>query len=642
MDKHTLDLLEFDKVRGLVAGYAHSELGRAKARALEPLSDIARIHEALARTSEMVEAIEARQIPPVGRLSDIRVWLRRAALGVLLEVEQFQEVRDVLELSARTYDYWLRLEADQAHLGRLLSDLTDQRHLIRAIDAVIDSRGHVRDSASTELAGIRARIARLADRVDGEIRRLVRDPDVRRALRYPGATLSGDHHVLPVAVNHRHAVLGIVHRTSSTGETLYVEPAKVAELTAEMTRLRSAETREVRRVLRRLSEQIGREAQDILTAVEILAELDFVHAKALYSRDYRMSCPVLTTNGHLRLTAARHPVLEHWRRQPAAPPDSFRGLGGGVVPIDVHLGEDFDLLVLTGPNTGGKTVALKTVGLVAAMALSGLHVPADAGSRIPFVRDILADIGDEQSIEQSLSTFSGHMKRIAEVLASAGPDTLVLLDELGAGTEPSEGAALGQAILDELLRLRCRCMVTTHLGDLKLFALSADRAENAAMEFDPQTLRPTFRLVIGQFGKSCALKIARGLRLPRALIARAYRHLRRGRDRDGRPWAALQQLRRAAEEARQRAQEREIEAHQAAAEFRRQTGLLQQEAEVSAQIAQLRSALEPGDPVRVLRFDKTGSVVRVDHRKGTALVAVGAIEWDLPLADLIPLVPRSQ
>lgn len=638
MDLHTLEILEFDKIRDELAGFATSALGKERCRALAPLTDVGLVREALARTTEMVEAIDARIEPPLGGLRDVRQHLKRAVLGVLLEIDQILEFCDLFELTGRVYDYWARLGADYPKLDQLLTGTPDLRHLADTIRGAIDERGQVRDTSSPELAMTRRELAAFDEKIQIEFRRLLRDPKIREALRYPQPTVSGDHHVLAVAVNHRHKVVGVVHRASSTGETVYIEPARVAQFSVEVSVLKSAELREIRKVLRRLTSTIANSHEAIEKSLGILTELDFTYAKARYARTYDMIAPEIGVDGRIVLVEARHPLLEAvFRHDNIADVQTQHAVGRQVVPITVTLGEAFDLLVITGPNTGGKTVALKTVGLLSIMALSGLPIPAKPGSRIRMLRDVLADVGDEQSLQQSLSTFSSHMTRIAEILKRAGADVLVLLDELGSGTDPGEGAALGRAILDELVRLRCPAMVTTHLGDLKTYALSRPRVENGAVEFDVQTLRPTYRLMVGQTGKSCALAIARRLNLPADVLKRARKYFRRRRGRGAGGVAQIEQLREQAHQARQEALAAATQAQQAAEEFRKKTELIQQEAHVSSELERARRALQPGDQVRVARFGKTGSVVRVDPKKRTAAVTVGAVEWQLPLEELLPI-----
>ncbi|MBY0587970.1 DNA strand exchange inhibitor protein [bacterium] len=638
MDDHSLSKLEFGTVRERLAEHARSSLAKEWIADLRPQRDIEYIREQLARTGEVMDLLACHMEPPLAGLRDVRLPVKRAQLGVQLEIEQAVDIRDVADLSGRAYEYWLRLTSDSPRVERLLSDVTDLRPLARVIDESIDERGKVRDDATPELASVRAQLAEWEARIQKELGRLLRQPEIRSALRYSQATMSGDHHVLPVAVNHRHKVAGVVHRTSASGETVYIEPTKVAEISAEMSLLKSAEQREIRRVLRRLTDAVASKGRELATNLDVLTHLDFITAKARLARDGEMTIPEISSHGRLRLEQARHPLLERVIADYNARATTSEQRD--VVPITVHLGEAFEILIITGPNTGGKTVVLKTVGLLGAMALSGLPIPARAGSIVPMFDEILVDIGDEQSIEQSLSTFSAHMTRITQILRIATSHSLVLLDELGAGTDPSEGAALGQAILDELRERGCRALVTTHLGDLKSYALRHARAENGAVEFDPETLRPTYRLLMGQFGESCALKVARRLQVPRGLLAKAYRHLRRRRGKGAHDLRQLQEMREATEKAREEALDAQRKADQAQAEFRRRENLLQQEADVHKEIERFRTTLQAGDAVRVLKFDKNGTIKRIDRRRELAAVLVGAVEWELPLSDLFPL-PRN-
>ena len=566
MDAHTLELLEFAKVRELVAGYAYSALGKELARAAEPSTDIAAIRAELSLVGEMLDVLAQGQSPPLSGLSDVRLLARRAAIGAMLTADNLLEVAAALTCTGQMYRFRMRLGDRFTGIMALLAPVEDLGPVAKSIHSCIDSRSHVLDLASPELADVRQRIAVLDERVQAKLKGLLRDPKLREALRYPNATVSGDHYVLPVAVNYRHKVPGVVHRTSATGETIFVEPAEIAGLSSDRAVLKNEETREINKILRRLSAEVGRVSRPLAFAIEAIARLDFMTAKAKFSRDFAMSAPDVNAEGRLWLRDARHPLLENFVRHPStaesaiAPPKE-------VVPIDVRLGQPFNLLVITGPNTGGKTVTLKTTGLLCAMAQAGMHIPAGPGSQVPVFSQILADIGDEQSLEQSLSTFSSHISRIAHILGVADGTSLVLLDELGAGTDPTEGAALGRAILDHLDGLGCRAMVTTHLGDLKTYAFTNDRAENAAVEFDIETLQPTYRLHIGQFGMSNAIRIARRLKMPRELLKRAHRYLKKKSRRHG-DLVQLQKKREEAEHARTDALAAQIEAkkHQAAFE----------------------------------------------------------------------------
>jgi DNA mismatch repair protein MutS2 len=643
MDAHTLELLEFGKVRDLLAGYAASSLGKELARHLEPSTDPDRTRAAITLVSEMVDALGHGQAPPFVGLHDVRLVVRRAAIGAQLTVEQLLEVADTLNCTGNIYRYRMRLGNRCLSLVDMLAGVEDLGPVAKGITGCIDSRGHVLDMASPELAQVRQKLADVDERVQSQIRRLLRDPELRKILRYPNATVSGDHYVLPVAVNHRHKIQGVVHRTSGTGETVFIEPAGVASLSAERAVLKGEEDREIARILRRLSGDVGRVARPLTHAIDVLARLDLITAKARLARDYDMYPPDVNTEGRLWLRQARHPLLEHLFREEKARPDGASSPEGdgasaparSVVPIDVRLGYGFNLLIITGPNTGGKTVCLKTAGLLCLMAQSGMHIPAGEGSSVPVFHHVLADIGDEQSLEQSLSTFSSHMSRIAHVLRTADERSLVLLDELGAGTDPTEGAALGRAILDQLDGIGCRAMVTTHLGDLKTYAFHNDRAENGAVEFDAVTLRPTYRLQIGQFGMSNALQIARRLKLPRDLLRRAHRYLRR-RQRRAPEMARLQQLREDAERAREEALRAQHEARREADELRQRAEALEREAEQAAVLREVRLRLQPGDTVRVPKFDKTGRVVRVDHRRNVVAVSLGLGQWEVPLDEVFP------
>jgi DNA mismatch repair protein MutS2 len=647
MDAHTLELLGFDKLRALLATYTASSLGRDLAQQIDPSTDATVIRKEIALTSEMVEAIGLNQSPPFAGLHDVRLLARRAAIGTMLTAEQLIEVAEALNCTGAMYRYRMRLAEHLTGLIDHLSGIEDLGTVGKSIGGCIDARGHVLDMASRDLATVRQKLYDLDEKVKAEIRRLLRDPELRKILSYPNATVHGDHYVLPVSVNYRHKVPGVVHRVSNTGETLFVEPASIAGLSAERVQLKADEDREVKRVLRRLSSEVGRVSKPLVYSLDVMAKLDLITARARYARDFNMYAPDVNTEGRLWLRGARHPLLESLFRNESgqfeapslkseneAPPNS-PSEQRKVVPIDIRLGIGFNLLVVTGPNTGGKTVTLKTTGLLCLMAQCGMHIPAGEGSLVPVFKHILADIGDEQSLEQSLSTFSSHISRIASIFQVADADSLVLLDELGAGTDPTEGAALGRAILDQLDSVGCRAIVTTHLGDLKTYAFNNPRAENGAVEFDVETMRPTYRLHIGQFGMSNALKIARRLKLPKELLKKAHRYLKKRKGKSG-ELARLQELRIEAEQAKVDALAAKHEADREREALERQRSAIEREAAEKAALNELRANLKPGTVVMVQRFGATGRVVKVDAKKQTVTVSVGIGQWEVPFEEIFP------
>ncbi len=638
MDAHTLELLGFDKLRALLAGYTASSLGADLAKQIEPSTELAVVRKEIALVTEMVDALGREQPPPFAGLRDVRLVARRAGLGTMLTAEQLIDVAEALNCTGAMYRYRMRLAEHLSGLIDHLSGIEDLGTVGKSIGGCIDGRAHVLDMASRDLAAVRQKLYELDEKVKAEVRRLLRDPELRKALSYPNATVHGDHYVLPVSVNYRHKVPGVVHRVSGTGETLFVEPASIANLSAERVQLKADEDREVKRVLRRLSAEVGRVSKPLVYALDVLAKLDLICAKARFARDFDMYPPDVNDEGRLWLRQARHPLLTAMFRNDAAPdnPPSSSKPAREVVPIDIRLGIGFNLLVITGPNTGGKTVTLKTTGLLCVMAQCGMHVPAGQGSLVPVFRHVLADIGDEQSLEQSLSTFSSHISRIAHIFQVADANSLVLLDELGSGTDPTEGAALGRAILDQLDGVGCRAIVTTHLGDLKTYAFNNERAENGAVEFDVETMRPTYRLHIGQFGMSNALKIARRLKLPKDLLKKAHRYLKKRRGKTG-ELARLQELRLEAEKAKADALAAQHEADRAKEAFDRERNALAREAEARAALNDLRSNLKAGTPVTVQRFGSVGKVVKVDAKKQTVTVSVGIGQWEVPFDEVFPV-----
>jgi DNA mismatch repair protein MutS2 len=661
MDPHTLELLGYDKVRELLAGYAASSLGRELARRLEPSRDGALVRAELKLTAEMAAALDDGPPPPFSGLHDVRLVIRRAAIGTMLSAEELLHVAETLTCTGAIYRFRMTLDERHTSLLEHLSGVEDLGTVAKTISGCIDGRAHVLDGASPALAAVRQKLFDLDERVKAEVRRLLRDPKIRDGLSYPNATVHGEHYVLPVAINHRHKFPGVVHRVSGTGETVFVEPASIAGLSAERVSLKAEEDREIRKILRRLSGEVGRVAKPLAYMLDVIAKLDLVTAKAKYGRDYSMTVPNVNDKRELWLRDARHPLLlQLFRTENAAGGNSEFGMRYAeskpktedtqnsafriphsafreVIPIDVRLGLGFNLLVVTGPNTGGKTVALKSTGLLALMAQSGMMIPAGDGSTVPIFSHVLSDIGDEQSLEQSLSTFGSHVTRIAGIFKVADANSLVLLDELGAGTDPVEGAALGRAILDQLDHVGCRAIVTTHLGDLKTYAFNNPRAENGAVEFDVETLRPTYRLLTGQFGMSNALRIAKRLGLPPELLGRARKYLRRKRGKTG-ELNRLQELRREAEKAKVEALAARHEAAKEKDEYEEQKAALAREAAKQAALVEWRKNLKAGESVHVSRFDKAGTVAKVDVKKQVISVAVGLGQWEIPFGEIHPVI----
>ncbi|MEW6546009.1 MAG: endonuclease MutS2 [Bacillota bacterium] len=529
-DAHTLQVLEFDRILGQLAEHACWQGGRELALSLSPSADAGEVADRLQETAEAV-LLEEEGFS-LGGVQDVRRQVARAQVGATLEPGELLNVAATLAASRRVRRL-LEEERDRVpRLSRWAAVLVSLPELEERITTCITPQGEVADEASPRLYRIRRSMRLLQSRLRDQMESYIRSPQFLRHLQEPIITVRDGRYVLPVKVEARAQVPGIIHDQSASGATLFIEPMATVELNNELRRLSVEEREEVARILAEISGRVGAHGRDLLAALDALAELDLALAKARYALALSASRPSLNQDGRLDLRGARHPLL-----------------GRAAVPIDVRLGRDFDTLVISGPNTGGKTVALKTVGLLTLMAQAGMYIPCQPGSEVAVFRRVHADIGDEQSIEQSLSTFSSHMRNIVATIRDAGPGTLVLLDELGAGTDPAQGAALGMAILEYLQQAGCRTVVTTHSGELKAFAYSHPRVESAAVEFDPVTLEPTYRLQIGTPGFSNAFAIAARLGLPSEVVARAHSLLSPDQQRQEGLLAALAEDRmRAAEE----------------------------------------------------------------------------------------------
>jgi DNA mismatch repair protein MutS2 len=517
-----LRVLEFDKIIDQLVEHTSFSAGRELALALRPVSEAAEVRHRLQVTTEAKELLATRTEVTLGGARDVRSLARRAALGSVLQPSEFLDIRGTL-LSARTLALLLaRLAATLPLLAAVAADLDPLGDLIDEIGRCLDDEGRVLDSASPELARIRRDLISARERLVERLRRIVTATDNARFLQDPIVTERGGRYVIPLRLEFKGRIPGIIHDQSASGATLFIEPLETVELNNQWHELQLAEVHEIERILTALTWAVGRQADVVVRDVEVLAELDLALAKGRYSfalqgrpaelvtAAWPVAAPseTLLPSAHpLHLIHARHPLLSR----------------DTVVPIDVYLGGNATVLVVTGPNTGGKTVALKTVGLLAAMNQAGLHIPAADGSRLPLCSGIYADIGDEQSIEQSLSTFSSHISHIVDILAHADTRALVLLDELGAGTDPVEGAALAQALINTLLARRCLTVSSTHYSEIKMFAFDTPGVQNASVEFDVETLAPTYRMVIGLPGRSNAFAIARRLGLGEEIIAAAQR-----------------------------------------------------------------------------------------------------------------------
>ena len=499
MHDKSLTTLEYPKILDRLAREAAFSASKALALALRPSERLNDVRRLLALTTEARRLMELRPDIGVRGARDVRPHAAAALRGTMLSPAELRDVLVTLRASGYLSRAIGRLDDSFPLLKALAVDLPARPALEGRIEESISEDGDVLDSASPTLRRLRADIRAAQQRLQDRLQTLV--SEFRTALQEPIITMRSDRYVLPVRAEARSQVRGIVHDQSGSGATVFVEPLVIVEMNNRLKQLQLEEREEVERILLELSGLVAADAPYVTLAVELLAEIDLQLAKARLAGEQRASEPAVNAAGRVRFFQARHPLLS-----------------GRVVPIDFHLGGDFSMVVITGPNTGGKTVALKTVGLLTVMAQSGLHIPAQDGSEIAVFTSVFADIGDEQSIEQSLSTFSSHLSRIIEILREAGEQTLVLLDELGAGTDPSEGSALARAMLSHLLERRVTTIATTHYSELKAFAHEHAGVVNASVEFDVETLSPTYRLSIGLPGRSNALAIAARLGLPAAII----------------------------------------------------------------------------------------------------------------------------
>ncbi|NLV16686.1 MAG: endonuclease MutS2 [Syntrophomonadaceae bacterium] len=500
--KETLRRLEFKRIIDMLIDQTVSAGGRLLAASLEPSSNIGAADSQQAETEEALGLLHLQEPVFLHDIHDIRPYLSKVRVGGMIYPTDIYRVYQVLVAARKALGYLMLSKGPRTQW--LQAGIVENIQLEKEIRLVVDETEGVKDSASPELQSLRNRQNTLRLRIKDYLRDFIKSTNNQKFLQDLLVTERGGRYVVPVKTEYRNEIRGIVHDESASGATVYIEPEPVVVSNNEIRRLEAEEAHEIERILRRLSARIAEFADDLERDLECLETLDFWLAKARLALKMEAFRPHLNSQGRIKLYRARHPLLSH-----------------RAIPIDIEIGDKFDILVITGPNTGGKTVALKTVGLLTVMAMTGLFIPASSESEIAVFSEVLVDIGDEQSIEQSLSTFSSHMKNINDILGRANEHSLVILDELGAGTDPMEGGALARAILEKFLDLKSRVLVSTHHSELKTFAYQYERVQNGCVEFDPVSLRPTYRLTIGMPGQSNAFEIAGALGFDPTLVSRA-------------------------------------------------------------------------------------------------------------------------
>lgn len=505
MDSAALRTLEYTKVIDRLVNLVATQRGRELAEALQPSSEYQTVESNLALTEDAVRVLRHAASIPFGGIRDLRQVLGRARVGGGLSGEELLAVGSTLRAVRLMKGFFAEYAEFIGGLEPWVQGLTVLRNSEFAIERSIDDNGTVKDDASEKLSQLRREIRVIQGRIKDKLDSILRSSQYKSYFQDALYTMRGDRYVIPIKQEYRHQFPGILHDQSASGATVFIEPMALVNMNNDLKGVISAEQVEVEKILLALSLQVAAAADPIEANCDILAQLDFVFAKARLAFEMHAVRPAVNVQGRVDLRQARHPLI----------------VPASVVPVDIRIGNEFNTLLITGPNTGGKTVALKTLGLLSLMMQSGLFVPAAADSTLAVFENIFADIGDEQSIEQSLSTFSGHMTNLVRILSQVTPKCLVLIDEIGAGTDPEEGTALAMAILEHLREQGIRTIATTHYGELKAFAYTQEGVENASVEFDIETLQPTYRLLIGVAGSSNAFAISQRLGLPKELVEKA-------------------------------------------------------------------------------------------------------------------------
>lgn len=504
MNKKTLRILEFNKITELIEEYATSEGGKKLCRSLEPSCDLDTVLQTLANTDDALTRLYAKGELSFQGVFDLDESLKRLDIGASLSTTELLTIAGVLNATARVKSYGLCEDSEAAadSLTTNFENLIPIGPLKNEISRCILAEDEISDDASPTLRDIRRQLKIADSRIHSELAALVNSQSMKTYLQESVITMRGNRYCIPVKVEYRSQVPGMIHDQSSTGSTLFIEPMSVVKLNNDIREWKLKEAEEIEVILAKLSSLAAEHMEELADNVQILTELDFIFAKASFCKKYNCSIPKFNQNGYINIKKGRHPLIDQSK----------------VVPVDIYLGKEFETLIITGPNTGGKTVSLKTVGLLTLMGQAGLCIPAFEGSELALFDNVFADIGDEQSIEQNLSTFSSHMTNIIEILKHASQNSLVLFDELCAGTDPTEGAALAISILGTLHQKKIRTVATTHYSEIKVYALSEPGVENACCEFSVETLSPTYRLLIGIPGKSNAFAISKKLGLAESII----------------------------------------------------------------------------------------------------------------------------
>ncbi|MDE5764452.1 MAG: endonuclease MutS2 [Ruminococcus sp.] len=500
-----LKTLELDKILEMLSGFCSNDETKRMARALRPVSDLADVRRENQKTNDALNLSIQYGTPPFSSFRDISVSAKRAKTGAVISLRDLLDIAGMLRQISSLAKWYRSCENLETELDYLFSRLSPNDWLLEKLDRSIISETEISDAASPELASIRRKINRAEIQLRETLDKMVKNKTTQQYLQETNVTIRDGRFVLPVKTEHRGHISGLVHDTSSTGQTVFIEPMAVVEANNDIKILQGMEQEEIERIIRELCSDCGNYADILCENYKVCAELNLYFAKANLAARLKCTMPKITNDGVIHLNKARHPLLDMKK----------------AVPVNLSIGEEYQALIITGPNTGGKTVALKTAGLLCAMTMCGLLIPVSDGSSISVFRDILVDIGDSQSIEQNLSTFSSHTNKVIEILNIADEKSLVLLDELGSGTDPVEGAALAIAVINRLIFNGARLMTTTHYQELKTYAIDTPNVENASCEFDIETLRPTYRLIVGSPGKSNAFAISESLGMPSDIIAEA-------------------------------------------------------------------------------------------------------------------------